>query len=395
MNTKLVFRKAMARMPVTIRKMATQHQVRKLLRFIMTEEDKETCEKYPEKRDEVVERYKKKFPKDAALLSRKIERVFKTNERARSYPQQARVKEDMTFCWFWHGFHPDEYMFFHFNEENSATELRKTFVSEQERWAFRFCANDFSNPLLADKAETYLRLWQYYYRDIAILKGDDYSVFEEFVQKHPVFVKKLVSSSRGKGVELIDSGQYPSLKSCYDDIMKYGKVLLEERIVQSSDMDAFNHSSVNTVRVSTFTTRSGILPVFGFFRTGRDGSFVDNAATGGVFASIDAVKGVVISEGCDEFGDRYLVHPDSKASFEGFQFQDWDKAIKLVTEAATLLPSYRYISFDLAHADGKWMIVEVNPSGQFIHQGGTLSGFRSDLKKIIDQMDLFIPYYLD
>ena len=395
MNTKLVFRNFMGRMPVFVRKNATKHQVKKILRFVMTKEDREICENHPEKRREVVERYRRKFPEDAALLNRKIERVFKTNERARSYPQQAQVKEDMAFCWFWRGFHPDEYMFFHFNEENCDVELRKTFVSEQERWAFRFCANDFSNPLLADKAETYLKLRQYYYRDVVILKGKDYLLFESFVKKHPVFVKKLVSSSRGRGVELIDSGQYDSMRSCYDDIMKYGKVLLEERIVQSTEMDAFNHSSVNTVRVSTFTTRNGVIPVFGFFRTGRDGSFIDNAAAGGVFASVDAEKGVVCSEGCDEYGGRYPVHPDSKASFKDFRFPDWDMAIKLVKEAATQLPSYLFISFDLAHADGKWMIVEVNPSGQFIQQGGTLSGFRSDLKEIIDKMDLFIPYRLD
>lgn len=63
-------------------------------------------------------------------------------------------------------------------------------------------------------------------------------------------------------------------------ILKFSKVLLEERIIQDQEFSSFNDSSVNTVRVCTFNTKDGIVPAYGFFRTGRNGSFVDNAATG-------------------------------------------------------------------------------------------------------------------
>lgn len=392
---KLLFRNGMGKMPVWLRKAATRFQVRRLLRFIMSKEDREICEQFPEMRAEIVERYKKKYPKDAALVARKIERVFSTNDRVGSYSDIDIVKSDMEFCWFWLGFHPDEYMFFHFYEENKDLAVRKSFVSEQERWAFRFCANDFSDPLLSDKAETYKKLSSYYKRDAVVLeRASDLEKFEKYVERHPVFVKKLVSSSRGKGVELIDSSEYPTIKACFEDILQNGKVLLEEKIVQNEEIAAFNGSSVNTVRISTFTTKNGILPAFGFFRTGRNGSFVDNAARGGVFATVDVENGLVCTEGCDEYGNRYYAHPDTNVQFKGFQLPDWSIAICLVKEAASLLPNYKYVSFDLAHFDRKWVIVEVNPSGQFIHQAGTLKGFRSNLKRIINQMDLFNPYEL-
>ena len=41
-------------------------------------------------------------------------------------------------------------------------------------------------------------------------------------------------------------------------ILKFSKVLLEERIIQDQEFSSFNDSSVNTVRVCTFNTKDGL-----------------------------------------------------------------------------------------------------------------------------------------
>ena len=181
----------------------------------------------------------------------------------------------------------------------------------------------------------------------------------------------------------------------FESLLEKRPVLLEELIEQSAEMSRFNESSVNTVRVMTFNTRGGIITPFGFFRTGRKNSFVDNAAIGGVFATIDTREGIVCSEGCDEKGNRYLAHPDSDMVMNGFALPDWEQALLLCKKAANKTPNLKYLAWDLAHtSDRGWVIVEVNTSGQMLNQIGTLIGTKAELKDIIQNMDLLCPIVL-
>ena len=76
-----------------------------------------------------------------------------------------------------------------------------------------------------------------------------------------------------------------------------------------------------------------------------------------------------------------------------FCFPDWEDALNLCKKAAEYTPSIKYLSWDLAHSTKYgWVIVEVNTSGQFMQQAGTLQGVKSELTAILDQMDLLAPY---
>ena len=125
---------------------------------------------------------------------------------------------------------------------------------------------------------------------------------------------------------------------------------------------------------------------------GKRDNFVVNATNGCVFASIDCNTGIIESEGGDKYGNRYKIHPDSGLEIKGFQLPDWDAAIQLCINAASLLKNYGFVSFDLAHTNKGWDIIEINPSGQLLHQAGTLKGYREDLKLIIEDMDQITPY---
>lgn len=75
---------------------------------------------------------------------------------------------------------------------------------------------------------------------------------------------------------------------------------------------------------------------------------------------------------------------------------EWDKAVDMCKEAALLTPDLKYLSWDLAYsAKTGWEIVEVNTSGQFMQQAGTLTGIRKELRELISRMDLLIPYQLE
>lgn len=172
-------------------------------------------------------------------------------------------------------------------------------------------------------------------------------------------------------------------------------LLLEALINQSQDMACFSEESVNCLRIITFNTRDGIKMPFGFLKSGRKGSFVDNAANGGVFAIVDMERGITCTEGCDESGGRYTFHPDSGIRMKGFVLPDFEQAKQLCSKAALLTPRLQFLGWDLAHTgDRGWIIVETNTSPLFLQQAGTLVSVRTELRALMESMDLLTSYKL-
>lgn len=396
-SLKNVFRKTVERMPLSVHKVITQKKIDQILEHIMPADELIKCESDLDYRTVAVKKQIKNYPKQNAALNKLINDLFNNNPNYMYIEEKLKKKiiKDIKFCWFGYGFQVDEYVFFDLGGCNKKTENRRMMVSDAERLAFRFAANDFTQTVYADKASAYGVLKPYYKRDVVLIDGKkDKEEFMQFVRNKDRFVQKIVDSSRGQGVTLIDLNTIPGGKEAYfESVAGKGRILLEDVIIQSPEMSKFNPDSVNTVRLSTFYTKDGIECPFGFFRTGRKGSFIDNCATGGVFSTIDTTKGVVCSDSCDEFGNRYEVHPDSGLALKGFKIPEWEQAVAICKNVAMLTPSLKYLSWDLAYSDNNgWEIVEVNTSGQFMQQAGTLKGIRTEFKSIVDNMDLLVPF---
>lgn len=393
---KLMMRRILYTFPEFVHKILTKHYINNAIGFIMTDEDRNACLSDEKIKSEVLAKYKKKYPQQVKRMNFYIRKLLKSKSKLSqmSDTEQEKILKDMEFCWFAYGFQIDEYIFLDLNGVNKTHQARGMLVSDAERIAFRFSANDLTYTALSDKSTAYEILKKFYKRDVVIINSKkDFRSFSAFVSKHPLFVQKAVRSSRGESVILVDIKDfaYEGGNVYFNSLIDQGKFILEEVIVQTDDMKQYNQDSVNTVRVSTFMTKNGVEPAFGFLRTGRAGSFIDNCATGGVFATVDCKKGIVISDACDELGNRYVLHPDSEIMFKGFKLPDWEEAISIVKEAAMMAPNTKYLSWDLAHSiKYGWVIVEVNTSGQFMWQAGTLKGTRKELEKLVDNMDLIV-----
>ena len=382
-------------LPICFRRFLTKLIVRHMTSFLMPVEDVLNCDRDPDYRDILLNQYKERYPKKTEWLQRKTKKCLDSYSLLADLDEGTRtsMKKQMEYAFFAYGFYPDEFLFFDLGGKNKDINHFRTFVSETERWPFRFAANDFTNTLLSGKADTYNKFSSFYKRDVLVIdKGSRYSQFLEFVEKHPSFVYKKVSSSRGDGVTLVE--KVDNKKDFFKKAKQDGKILLEERICQSKEMSVFNETSVNTIRLSSYNTRNGIFIVHGFFRSGRKGVFIDNAAKGGIFAVVDAQKGIIISDGYDEFGGVYKIHPDSNVEFRNYRFPDWEEARKICIEITGMIPRIKYISFDLSYTKNGWDIVEINPSGQYLHQTGQAEGFREELRDLIQNMDLMTPYHL-
>ena len=299
---------------------------------------------------------------------------------------------DNLFCMLAMGFTPDEYYAFHLKEKTP--EERKEFYSMRESLIDVYRMNDcIDRTIYSDKTKTYSLLHAYYGREaVEISSDDDYPKLQRFLSDKTEIVWKDAFGEIGKGVKLIPASEWTGReREFFEELRRGGKALLEERIVQSEDLARLNRSSVNTVRLIAYHTRSGVEIPFCFLKIGREGSFVDNVGGGGMLCSIDPQTGVTNSDGFSVLGDRYEKHPDSGETFLGFRLPEFEKALELCRTVMEKTPRVRFVGWDFAHTPNGWVIVEGNSASQL--RGPQLTrqaGLKKQIQGILGNMDLII-----
>lgn len=261
---------------------------------------------------------------------------------------------------------PSEYFLFDF--ENKTPRQRKEYLTDIQKDVYCEKYDGIVNfNKLSDKFFFYEKMKKFYHRDACLIsKPSDKTSFFSFVSKHPSFIAKLNSGSFGRNTMIINT-QDRCMDEIFNNLLNAGSWIVEDIIHQVPEMAKFNDSSVNSVRVPTFMC-NGEVVVFGtFMRTGRSGSIVDNAGSGGIFFRIDEKSGVCISDGYAENGFRYKTHPDSGIEFKGFQVPKWDEVLLLAKKCHRTLPDHKYIGWDFALTENGWILIEGN-WGQFLCQ---------------------------
>ena len=339
---------------------------------------------------ECVSRSKARFLKTEPLISGIIRERYSDLSQA----EQERIRTDMTFCFFAYGFQPDEYLFFGLKDKHMPE--RQTYVSDVERTIYFMQMNDIcEGEVFLDKSKTYRVFKEFYKRDAVLIdQHSSYSSFEQFVDAHPVFVRKRVDLSKGDGVELIDTLQEKLTKrELFESLRASNVYQLEELIQQSAVMQALNKSSVNTIRCNAFVTHHGVEVPFTFLKVGRAGSFVDNGGKGGILIGVDEKTGVLNTDGMDEHGNVFTEHPESHIPFKGYQLPNWQQMLQLCNEITPRVKGIHAIGWDLAHTDQGWVIVEGNLFSQFIGPQITKErGLKTEFLEIMKDMDLITDY---
>lgn len=342
---------------------------------------------------ENIKRLQKKKISRYRKFSDRITKTIETLGITGNQSQTDSLQNDVWFCWFAYGFLPEEY--FCYELQNKNYEERKGFISEIDKSKYVFQMNDIVDiQILNDKVKTYEHFKKYYRRDAICIKDhSDYDMFRSFVGKHPAFVKKNVYESVGRSVSLVDlsSCNEQEIKETFDRIIRDGKHILEERVIQGSATAAFHKNSVNTVRCITFNTKQGIADQYYFMKIGRGGSFIDNGGAGGILVGINRETGCLNTDGFDEFDRRYARHPNTGIDFIGYQLPAWQELRELCCEISAQLPTVRYIGWDLAYTDDGWVIIEGNGMSQMIGpQTVFKKGFKQEVSTLMGRMDLIV-----
>ncbi|PSU21273.1 sugar-transfer associated ATP-grasp domain-containing protein [Photobacterium kishitanii] len=195
-------------------------------------------------------------------------------------------------------------------------------------------------------------------------------------------IKRSIGTGGGNGVEIgVAKHIVPFLKSYFDD--KYDFVI-QPVITQHDDLAIFNPSSINTVRVMSFSYHGNVYPISTVLRMGNGGR-IDNSAAGGVSIGVDNT-GKLRDFAVDHDFKKYYQHPGTSINFsDGYFIPYFNELLELVKDKHKFLKSHGIISWDLTvDNDGNMSIIEYNAGWGEInfHQANNGPIFKNHIKYI-------------
>lgn len=322
-----------------------------------------------------------------------IEKSFKDYlkpEELSDVKLRAELKKDIKCCDKLIMAKPYEYFFL--SLRNKSTKERMQFVTDKymlQTMSIHDCRT-IHDVELNDKYNFYLLAKPFFKR--RVVRIDSETNRKEFINISKFIVSgggnsmifKPIHLGCGSGIFVGDISTPDKANELFSRLIDAGGGwIAEELIKQTYYMAQWNKTSVNTVRLLSFSTSNGICFTTSFIRTGREGAVVDNGGAGGIFAAIDEKTGVIITDGMDELANSYVEHPDSHVKFKGWKIPRWKELLETASALhSTVFPNIKYVGWDFALTDQGWVVIEGN-WGQFIHQAATGIGLRPIFDKYI------------
>lgn len=314
-------------------------------------------------------------------------KIFVSESKRMDKRYLRRLRTDIYFSYYFCQTKPEEYFLFGFNKKNPKE--RKKYITDiqKDMLCIKYSNVDDFYQYLKDKYGTYKLFGEFFQRNmIEIKEKESYPLFCDFISKHDDFVLKKNYIGRGEGISHIYKKDICDLKQWFDDIInRYDSCVIEEVINQSEELSKWHPHSVNTVRISGINTKSGVVIFAPIIRVGRGGSFVDNASQGGLFANIDKKTGIIYTDGFDELGHMFTEHPDTHIKFKGTLLPEWNSLVEIVTKLNEILPSNPYISWDMAHTNTGWVVVEGNWGQLLMTQIAENKGLKKEFVALMKQ----------
>ena len=254
-----------------------------------------------------------------------------------------------------------EYMIFGFYGLTAAQQ--KQYLTDVEATLLMRPYNSAAEPYLKSKVTFLKNFTQFVSRGWLYLPESDLAAFDAFVHRYHSIALKPQYSSWGIGFRKLTEAEWDAAsdrQALFDELCA-DKYLAEEFIRSDASLAHFHPESLNTLRVITFR-RGERFEVFGAgLRVGNNGLHVDNAHGGGIFCEIDPATGVIMTDGLDEHGNSYILHPMTGVRFRGTPIPQWEEICAFCRSAAQTLPCLRVVGWDVAILPGgKLELIEGN-----------------------------------
>lgn len=270
---------------------------------------------------------------------------------------------DMLYCLHRFGYSFRDYCVYGFI--NKTLRCRLSFVSDKLRYHYCDLLNDPGIlHLMTDKYVCYQHYKEFFKREVlGCYKDNDLEAFTSFVNKNPHFIFKPLEEHSGHGIRVFSSDDILDKKLFFAEMLQKGAFVVEELIEQADEMAVMHPQSVNTLRVVTFVIGSDVHIIGGAWRIGVGDAVVDNAGSGGIYASVDFENGLVQTDAIDFKGEHFNIHPDTKVQIVGYKLPDWDNALSMICKMALKVKGTTLIAWDIAYSKKGWVMVEANDNG--------------------------------
>ena len=277
------------------------------------------------------------------------------------------VLKDIVDCTRKYGSGRVDYITFEMYDMNDEERAKVLTIGKNNDLSKRF--NNFDYVSLFDnKAEFNEKFDKFLKREWMVLDGENIDAFKSFVKDKSAVVVKPLDLSCGKGIEKVDITADLDIDAEYKRLYDNKKLLIEEVVVQDDKMATLCSTSVNTIRLITILYNGKAHLVAGAVRMGREGNFVDNfdfggyeANVGGLAATLDTEKGEIATDPIDKHRNVYKQIPVLGTVAKGFKIPQWDEAVKLVNEAALVVPEVGYVGWDISISKDKGpLLIEGN-----------------------------------
>lgn len=181
-----------------------------------------------------------------------------------------------------------------------------------------------------------------------------------FLKKHEYAIIKPMAGLEGDGIRLMRFGADVNITRVFEEL-RTDDVLIEERIIQHPDM-VFGNKSVNTIRVYTIynSETDKVILLKTVVRVGIGESIVDNSHSGGCAYEIDQTFGYVISPSYCANGLITYIHPGTNICMVGRKIPYWKEVLDICDKAARMLPTCRFIGWDVAITEKGPLLIEGN-----------------------------------
>lgn len=264
---------------------------------------------------------------------------------------------DMIWCALRYGAGYSDY--FNFNFVQMSGKRRKTFVTRGVNNEFIRKLNDKNEYGKFENKVEFNKLFKDYIgRKWIYLKDVSADEFAEFIKGKKAIMVKPVDALCGHGVEKINV-ENTDTNELYNKLIQNNQLLVEEYIIQHSELSRIYSGSVNTIRMVTIANSDEVHVVFRGLRMGSGSSVVDNFHFGGMITIVDG-NGEIFTGAVNEKNEIFSEHPDSKVTFVGTKIPFIKEAEETVKKAARLVSGIRYIGWDIAITQNGPVFIEAN-----------------------------------
>ncbi|WP_405467820.1 sugar-transfer associated ATP-grasp domain-containing protein [Microbacterium sp. Ld4] len=256
---------------------------------------------------------------------------------------------------------------------------RATYMTDPKSFHLSRRLNDNAQrAIFDDKLEFAKRFGIELGREWLDLRETDASAFAAFVDRHDRIIAKNPGGVGGNGITLRRRDEIDDVEAFRAELVAAGQVLVEEVLVQHSDMASLYPDSVNSLRMVSYCDPDGVVHVLAAVLKIGNGGVIDNFSNGGMYTMLDE-RGRALHAASDEEGHPFAEHPVTGVAITGFQVPLYDEVLALVDTLARRVPAFPYIGWDVAITPTGPVVIEGNHNSGVFQSKPSVSGIRQGL----------------